>query len=235
MAGVSRQGYALSNGIRALISRPRFSDAAFAVSDEDARPVPSKRARQKGATTQLHRARVLEVRIQSPPAVSQQRTWTFADAEARRLAREGSAWRAQGEFLRDGTNGSNPSPSSEESVANLFQALRTVGFNGSRTGSDLILARIAFRVFARYLGAGRLRSKTLKVRGLRLPAGALQVVAGAPSAAGVAPYLPLLPLVTDRYVDALTLSGSPGGPCSHWKSATLSRRTWRADIHPSYC
>ena len=108
-------------------------------------------------------------------------------------------------------------------------------FLGSRTGSDLILARIAFRVFARYLGAGRLRSKTLKVRGLRLPAGALQVVAGAPSAAGVAPYLPLLPLVTDRYVDALTLSGSPGGPCSHWKSATLSRRTWRADIHPSYC
>ena len=135
---------------------------------------------------------------------------------------------------RSRTRSSNPSPSSEESVANLFQALRTVGFNGSRTGSDLILARIAFRVFARYLGAGRLRS-SLKVRGLRLPAGALQVVAGAPSAAGVAPYLPLLPLVTDRYVDALTLSGSPGGPCSHWKSATLSRRTWRADIHPSYC
>jgi len=29
-----------------------------------------ERARQKGATTQLHRARVLEVRIQSPPAES---------------------------------------------------------------------------------------------------------------------------------------------------------------------
>ena len=34
----------------------------------------------------------------------------------------------------------------------------------------LIFARIAFRVFARYLGAGRLRSKTLKVQELRLPA-----------------------------------------------------------------
>jgi 5,10-methylenetetrahydromethanopterin reductase len=61
---------------------------------------------------------------------------------------------------------------------------------------------------ARYLGAGRLRSKTLEVQGLRLPAEALQAVAGAPYAAGVAPYLPLLPLVTDRHVDALTLSGT---------------------------
>jgi len=48
----------------------------------------------------------------------------------------------------------------------------------------------------------------LKVQGLRLPTEALQVVADAPSAAGVAPYLPLLPLVTDRHVDALTLSGT---------------------------
>ena len=31
-----RLGYALSNGIRAVISRPRFSDAAFAVGEEDA-------------------------------------------------------------------------------------------------------------------------------------------------------------------------------------------------------
>jgi uncharacterized protein (DUF2141 family) len=32
--GYSTEGYALSNGIRAVISRPRFSDAAF-VGDED--------------------------------------------------------------------------------------------------------------------------------------------------------------------------------------------------------
>jgi uncharacterized protein (DUF2141 family) len=34
--GYSTEGYALSNGIRAVMSRPRFSDVAFAVGDEDA-------------------------------------------------------------------------------------------------------------------------------------------------------------------------------------------------------
>jgi 5,10-methylenetetrahydromethanopterin reductase len=37
-----------------------------------------------------------------------------------------------------------------------------------------------------------------------LPAEALEAVAGVPYAAGVAPYLPLLPLITDRHIDALT-------------------------------
>src|SRR5215472_902375 len=27
---------------------------------------------------------------------------------------------------------------------------------------------------------------------------------------------------------------SPGGPCTHWKSAALSRRTWIADLHESH-
>ena len=61
---------------------------------------------------------------------------------------------------------------------------------------------------ARYLGAGRLRSRTLEIQGLALPAEALEAVAGVPYAAGVAPYLPLLPLITDRHVDALTLAGT---------------------------
>jgi hypothetical protein len=30
------------------------------------------------------------------------------------------------------------------------------------------------------------------------------------------------------------LERSPGGPCTHWKSAALSRRTWRADIRAPY-
>ena len=34
--GYPTEGYALSNGIRPVISRPRFSDAAFAVDDENA-------------------------------------------------------------------------------------------------------------------------------------------------------------------------------------------------------
>lgn len=35
--GYPIEGYALSNGIRAVISRPRFIDAAFTVGDEDCR------------------------------------------------------------------------------------------------------------------------------------------------------------------------------------------------------
>jgi len=61
---------------------------------------------------------------------------------------------------------------------------------------------------ARYLGAGRLRSRTLEAQGLALPAEALKAAAAVPYAAGVAPYLPLLPLITDRHVDALTLAGT---------------------------
>ena len=75
--------------------------------------------------------------------------------------------------------------------------------------SDGRAAREAVRpLVARYLGAGRLRSRTLKNQGLELPAEVLEAVAGAPYAAGIAPYLPLLPLVTDRHVDALTLAGT---------------------------
>ena len=36
-----------------------------------------------------------------------------------------------------------------------------------------------------------------------------------PYAAGVAPYLPLLPLITDRHVDALTLAGTIGEVADH--------------------
>lgn len=61
---------------------------------------------------------------------------------------------------------------------------------------------------ARYLGAGRLRSKTLREQGLELPSAALQAVAGIPYAAGVTPYLPLLSMITDRHVQALTLAGT---------------------------
>jgi hypothetical protein len=46
-----------------------------------------------------------------------------------------TTWRAQGEFLRGGTNGSNPSPSSGESVANRFLP------RGSRTAEEDQLAR----------------------------------------------------------------------------------------------
>src|SRR5262249_54817838 len=61
---------------------------------------------------------------------------------------------------------------------------------------------------APYRGAGGLGWRPLGARGLSLPAEALEAVAAVPYAAGVAPYLPLLPLITDRHVDALTLAGT---------------------------
>jgi 5,10-methylenetetrahydromethanopterin reductase len=61
---------------------------------------------------------------------------------------------------------------------------------------------------ARTLGAGRLRFATLEAQGLALPEAAKASVAGVPYAAGFAPYLPLLPLITNAVVDALTLAGT---------------------------
>lgn len=61
---------------------------------------------------------------------------------------------------------------------------------------------------ARYLGARRLKMSTLEEQGLALPEEALKAVEGAHYASGFTPYLPLLPLITDRHVDAFTLAGS---------------------------
>ena len=61
---------------------------------------------------------------------------------------------------------------------------------------------------ARTLGAGRLRFATLEAQGLALPEAAKSSVASVPYAAGFTPYLPLLPLITDDVVDALTLAGT---------------------------
>ena len=41
------------------------------------------------------------------------------------------------------------------------------------------------------------------------------MVAGAVYAAGVTPYLPLLPLITDRHVDAFTLAGTVNEVVEH--------------------
>ena len=67
---------------------------------------------------------------------------------------------------------------------------------------------------ARYLG-GLVHLRTLVSQGLTLPAEALAQVAGAPYSAGLAPYLPLLPLITDRHVDALTLAGTVDEVVAH--------------------
>ena len=68
---------------------------------------------------------------------------------------------------------------------------------------------------ARYLGRGSLRLATAAAQGLTLPHEATAPLADAPYADGVAPYLPLLPLITDRHVDALTLAGTKEEVAAH--------------------
>jgi 5,10-methylenetetrahydromethanopterin reductase len=88
-------------------------------------------------------------------------------------------------------------------------SIRVVARLNTCVAADGRAARDAVRpTVARYLGAGRLRSRTAAAQGLTLPAEALAAVAGAPYAAGVAPYLPLLPLITDHHVDAFALAGT---------------------------
>jgi 5,10-methylenetetrahydromethanopterin reductase len=68
---------------------------------------------------------------------------------------------------------------------------------------------------ARYLGSGLLHLRTLVSEGLALPAEASAQVPAGPYSAGTTPYLPLLPLVTDRHVDALTLAGTVDEVVAH--------------------
>jgi 5,10-methylenetetrahydromethanopterin reductase len=90
------------------------------------------------------------------------------------------------------------------------QAIRIITRLNTCIAADGRLARDTVRpTVARYLGAGRLRSRTAATQGLALPPPeTLATVAGAAYAAGVTPYLPLLPLITDRHVDAFTLAGT---------------------------
>ncbi|MBV8121542.1 MAG: LLM class flavin-dependent oxidoreductase [Alphaproteobacteria bacterium] len=89
------------------------------------------------------------------------------------------------------------------------RAIQIIARLNTCVAADGRAARDAVRpAVARYLGAGRLRSRSAAAQGLVLPADALATVAGAAYAVGVTPYLPLLPLITDRHVDAFTLAGT---------------------------
>jgi 5,10-methylenetetrahydromethanopterin reductase len=68
---------------------------------------------------------------------------------------------------------------------------------------------------ARYLGRGSLRLATAAMQGLILPPEVTAPMANAPYAEGVKPYLPLLPLISDRHVDALTLAGTSQEVAAH--------------------
>ena len=109
-----------------------------------------------------------------------------------------------------------------EAAAFRAEIERGAAAAGRRAGSVRLVARLNACIagdgrrardilrpsVARYLGRGSLRLATAAAEGLALPPEATAPLAGAPYAEGVTPYLPLLPLVTDRHVDALTLAGT---------------------------
>lgn len=70
---------------------------------------------------------------------------------------------------------------------------------------------------ARMLAAGRLKFVTAEKQGLTLTAEQIAPFANVRYADGAAPYTPLLPLITDRHVDAFTLAGSPDEVVQHMK------------------
>jgi len=90
-------------------------------------------------------------------------------------------------------------PTSVELVARLNAC---IGADG-RAARDVLRPRVA-----RTLGAARLRFATLERQGLALPAQVCARVAGVPYGAGFEPYRRIVPLISDRHVDALTLGGT---------------------------
>ncbi|MFO1080430.1 MAG: LLM class flavin-dependent oxidoreductase [Reyranellaceae bacterium] len=82
--------------------------------------------------------------------------------------------------------------------------------------SDGKAARDAVRLgVARMLAAGRLKFRTAEAEGLTLTAEQAAPYAKVHYAEGAAPYTPLLPLITDRHVDAFTLAGTPEEVAQH--------------------
>ena len=106
---------------------------------------------------------------------------------------------AFGAEVAQGARAAGRVPAAIELVARLNTCIARDG----RDARDVLRPRVA-----RTLGAGRLRFATLEAQGITLPPEARARVAGARYADGVTPYLPLLPLITDRFVNALTLAGT---------------------------
>lgn len=107
--------------------------------------------------------------------------------------------RALGAAVAAGVKETGRAAGAVQLVARLNACIGADG-KGAR---DVLRPRVA-----RTLGAGRLTFATLAAQGLELPEEAKAKVAGVSYAAGFTPYLPLLPLITDRVVDALTLAGT---------------------------
>jgi 5,10-methylenetetrahydromethanopterin reductase len=95
-------------------------------------------------------------------------------------------------------------------------AVKVVARLNACVGSDGRKARDALRpAVARMLAAGRLKFMTAEAQGLVLTPEQIAPFANVRYADGAAPYAPLLPLVTDRHVDAFTLAGTADEVANH--------------------
>jgi 5,10-methylenetetrahydromethanopterin reductase len=95
-------------------------------------------------------------------------------------------------------------------------AVKVVARLNACVGSDGRKARDALRpAVARMLAAGRLKFMTAEAQGLTLTPEQIAPFANVRYADGASPYAPLLPLVTDRHVDAFTLAGTPDEVADH--------------------
>ncbi len=101
--------------------------------------------------------------------------------------------------VRRGAVETGRDPVSVELVARLNACITADG----RAARDVLRPRVA-----RTLGAGRLKFATLGPQELDLPAEARAHLASVPYSAGFEPYRPIVPLVTDRHVNALSLAGT---------------------------
>jgi 5,10-methylenetetrahydromethanopterin reductase len=141
----------------------------------------------------------IPIYVASNGPLGQRMAGSLADAvimEACGSVDEARALRA--EVLR-GVERAGRGPNEVKLIARLNACVAVDG----RTARDTLRPHVA-----RLLGRGSLKLATTEQQALTLPATAVAGIGDAPYADGVKPYLPLLPLVTDRHVDAFTLGGT---------------------------
>ena len=161
----------------------------------------------QGEVVRFHQGRLdftpqradLPIHVASNGPLGQRAAGALADGAIMEGCGNPAEARALGVAVAAGAAETARDPARVELVARLNACIGPDG-KGAR---EVLRPRVA-----RTLGAGRLRFAMLEAQGLALPEEVRATVAGVPYSAGFTPYLPLLPLITDRVVDAITLAGT---------------------------
>ncbi len=134
----------------------------------------------------------------------------MAGAVADGLINEGAGTveeiRALRELIAAGAAKAGRDPASVRLIARLNACIADDG----KAARDVLRPSVA-----RALGAGRTKRLTAEANGLVLPDEIVAPYADVPYHAGAAPVAPLLPLVTDRHVDAFALGGTVAEVAEH--------------------